>query len=74
MVILILETKGQNIMKQTKMLDTTEVDVQNIPEEKQFKFRCEFCDMASAIWLTQLTIEWQFTKGDGVNHSQLDLL
>ena len=45
MVISIPKTKAQHIMKQPKMPDTTEVDVQNLPEDKQFKFRCEFCDM-----------------------------
>ena len=45
MVISIPKTKAQNIMKQPKMPETTERDVQNLPEDKQFKFRCELCDM-----------------------------
>ena len=32
-------------MKQPKMPVTTEGDVQNLPKDKQVKFRCEFCDM-----------------------------
>ena len=37
------KTKAQhNIMIEPKMPDTTEGDVFNLPEDKQFKLRCEF--------------------------------
>ena len=44
MAISIPKTKAQHIMVQPKMPDTTENDVLNLPEDKEFKFRCEFCD------------------------------
>ena len=45
MEISIPKTKAQHICKRPKVTCTTEDDIVNLPPEKQFKYKCEKCDM-----------------------------
>jgi adenylate kinase family enzyme len=45
MSINIPKTKVQHIRKRAKVSETTEDDVSNLPAEKQFKHKCDKCDM-----------------------------
>ena len=45
MDISISKTKVQHICRRPVVSCTTESDIANLPPEKQFKFRCEECDM-----------------------------
>ena len=57
MEISIPKTKVQHIQKRPRVSETTEDDVNNLPEGKKFEFRCEACDMTYTASL--------FTKDDG---------